>query len=258
MRPAVLIFANAYRRTVSILIRRRIHVLLSFFQPLLWMFFFGAVFTQTAESSGFIPSYTDFLIPGIGLMTCLTTGGQSGIGLIRDIQSGFLQRTVRASRRTFSLFLGRIAADLSRTWIQSLLVMLLGMLLLSPQQLSVTNVVLISFLFLPFSLMYLLISDAIALRTRRQENMAVFVNLVNLPLIFTSSLFVSGKQFPDWLEPIASHNPLSSFLALARSMNLGSEVRMFDQVMFGFALLLSVILLRICLHWLRALTAEDS
>jgi ABC-2 type transport system permease protein len=60
-----------------------------------------------------------------------------------------------------------------------------------------------------FALAFASLSCAIALITRAQESMAVFVHLVNMPLLFTSSALVPGKQMPEWLAAIARFNPLT-------------------------------------------------
>ena len=53
------------------------------------------------------------------------------------------------------------------------------------------------------------LSCLIALKTRAQESMAVFVHLVNMPLLFTSTALVPRKQMPAWLESAARWNPLT-------------------------------------------------
>jgi ABC-2 type transport system permease protein len=39
--------------------------------------------------------------------------------------------------------------------------------------------------------------------------MAVFVHVVNIPLLFTSTALVPSSQMPAWLETLARWNPLS-------------------------------------------------
>jgi ABC-2 type transport system permease protein len=39
--------------------------------------------------------------------------------------------------------------------------------------------------------------------------MPVFVHVVNMPLLFTSTALVPSHQMPAWLEEIARWNPLS-------------------------------------------------
>ena len=39
--------------------------------------------------------------------------------------------------------------------------------------------------------------------------MAVFVHVVNMPLLFTSTALVPTRQMPSWLESVAPWNPLT-------------------------------------------------
>ena len=65
----------------------------SFFQPLIWLAFFSfllqGVYLQAVQDQR---SYLDYLLPGVCLMTVLFGASQSGISLIRDMQTQFLQR----------------------------------------------------------------------------------------------------------------------------------------------------------------------
>jgi ABC-2 type transport system permease protein len=60
-----------------------------------------------------------------------------------------------------------------------------------------------------FALAYASLSCWVALETKAQESMAVFVHIVNIPLLFTSTALVPLSQMPTWLETLARWNPLS-------------------------------------------------
>ena len=68
-----------------------------------------------------------------------------------------------------------------------------------------------------FAIAYASLSCWIALKTRAQESMAVFVHLVNMPLLFTSTALVPSRQMPAWLESIAHWNPLTLVADMLRS-----------------------------------------
>jgi ABC-2 type transport system permease protein len=60
-----------------------------------------------------------------------------------------------------------------------------------------------------FGFAFCSLSCWIALKARSQENMASFVHLVNMPMLFTSTALVPSKQMPAWLANLARFNPLS-------------------------------------------------
>jgi ABC-2 type transport system permease protein len=53
------------------------------------------------------------------------------------------------------------------------------------------------------------ISQGIALLVRREATMIGLANFIGLPLIFLSSILISNRQMPDWMETLARVNPVN-------------------------------------------------
>jgi ABC-2 type transport system permease protein len=152
--------------------------------------------------------YLDFLVPGICAMTVLFGASQSGIGWIRDFQTGFLARLLGTPSSPGSLLGGKILADVLRLLAQATAVLALALLL--GARLHFGPALLPGVLgLLLFATAFSSLSCAIALRARAQEAMAAFVHVVNMPLLFTSTALVPSRQMPDWLSGLARWNPLS-------------------------------------------------
>jgi len=191
-------------------IRRPVPLSFSFVQPLLWMMIFGFLFSRFTlgpRYAGF--SYLDFVLPGICAMTVLFGASQAGISLVRDLQTGFLQRMVRSSMHPVWILTGKTVAEVTRLLLQAFVVALLGISLgaqlrIDPPALLVALVALAL-----FALCYASLSCWVALTAKAQESMAVFVHVVNMPLLFTSTALVPSAQMPAWLEALARWNPLS-------------------------------------------------
>ena len=186
--------------------RRPVLLSFSLAQPLVWMLFFGFLFERFKVEGQ--ARYLDFLAPGVCGMTVLFGASQSGIGWIRDFQTGFLLRMATAARSPHPLLVGKIAADVARLLVQALLVLLLAALLGFRPQLS-WALVPASLLLCLFAAALSCLSSAFALRAKAQEAMAVYVHLFNMPLLFTSTALVPSRQMPDWLASIARWNPLT-------------------------------------------------
>lgn len=191
-------------------IRRPVPLTFSFVQPLFWMLIFGFLFhrfTLGPEYAGL--TYLDFLLPGICCMTVLFGASQAGIAIVRDLQTGFLQRMVRSSMHAGWILAGLVAAEITRLMGQALVVLLLGIILGARLDLNGLALPIAVAGLALFAIAYASLSAWIALKTRAQESMAVFVHVVNMPLLFTSTALVPSKQMPSWLEAIAAWNPLS-------------------------------------------------
>lgn len=191
-------------------IRRPVPLTFSFVQPLFWMLIFGFLFHRFTLGSAYAGlSYLDFLLPGICAMTVLFGASQAGIAIVHDLQTGFLQRMVRSTRHPVWILTGKTVAEVTRLLLQAFVVVLLGIALgarlwIDPLALLIALVALAL-----FALAYASLSCWVALETKAQESMAVFVHVVNIPLLFTSTALVPSIQMPMWLEMLARWNPLS-------------------------------------------------
>jgi len=197
-------------RTWRKTLRRPVPLTFSFVQPLFWMLIFGFLFHRFSLGQAYAGlSYLDFLLPGICAMTVLFGASQAGISIVRDLQTGFLQRMARSATSPGWILAGSVAAEVVRLLAQALVVALLGVALgarpsIDPGALAIA----VAGLGL-FALAYAGLSCWIALKTRAQESMAVFVHVVNMPLLFTSTALVPSRQMPPWLEQAARWNPLT-------------------------------------------------
>lgn len=198
------------RRTWTKTARRPVLLTFSFAQPLMWMVFFGFLFQRyNLPDLGGAVSYLDFLTPGVCAMTVLFGASQSGVGWIRDVQTGFLPRMLNAPASHHALLLGKILADVLRLLAQAVIVLLLA-LMLGARFAPAWGAVLPAALCLAlFAAAFSSLSCALALRTRAQEAMAAFVHLVNLPILFTSTALVPVRHMPEWLAAAARWNPLT-------------------------------------------------
>lgn len=204
------IAAQTARRSWVKSLRRPVPLAFSFVQPLWWMLIFGFLFHRFTLGPGYERlSYLDFVLPGVCVMTVLFGASQAGIDLVRDLQTGFVQRMVRSTAHPGWILGGKLAADVARLLAQALVVGLLGKLLGARLWMDWGAVVAAGVGLSLFAVAYGSLSCWIALRTRAPESMAVFIHVLNMPLLFTSTALVPTRQMPGWLASVAQWNPVS-------------------------------------------------
>ncbi|MEA2693907.1 MAG: type transport system permease protein [Acidobacteriota bacterium] len=210
MREGLDVLRSVAWRTWVVTLRRPVVLTFSLGQPLLWMLFFGFLF-QRFPLADLPPglSYLDFLAPGVSVMTVLFGASQSGIGWVRDLQTGFLPRLLRTPASPAAILAGKLLADVARLLLQALAVLVLALLLGARLRLAPGAAALGLVCIALFGLAFASLSCALALRARAQEAMATFVHLVNLPLLFTSTALVPRRQMPGWLAALSRINPLT-------------------------------------------------
>jgi ABC transporter DrrB family efflux protein len=208
-------------RTWTITWRRPVLLTFSLGQPLVWMLFFGFLFERFTLAGA---SYLDFLAPGVSVMTVLFGASQSGIGWIRDLNTGFLPRMLSTPAPPSAILAGKVLADVARLLVQAAAVLLLALFLgarlhTGPGAL-LAGLVCVALFAVAFSCL----SAAFALQVRAQEAMATFVHLVNMPLLFTSTALVPRGQMPGWLATVSRFNPLTLTVDAWRGALLRGEM----------------------------------
>lgn len=226
------------RRSWLKTVRRPVPLTFSFVQPLFWMLIFGFLFQRFSLGPAYAGlSYLDFLLPGVVAMTVLFGASQAGIDLVRDLQTGFVQRMARSTAHPGWILGGKVGADVLRLLAQACVVALLGVALGARLRPDAAGVAVAALGVAAFAVAYASLSCWIALRTGAPESMAVFVHVVNVPLLFTSTALVPARQMPEWLAGVARWNPLTRVADALR------EAVLFDRVPDAAGLLLPLALL---------------
>lgn len=214
-----------YRRTLIKIFRRPVMVYFSVVQPLIWLLLFGQVFDRIAQAPGFSAafgglSYQAFYTPAVILQTILFGAGQSGLGLINDLDSGFLSKLLTTPINRLSILLGRVLGDMTRMLFQTMIILLASFL----SGLRFTEGTLEPTITYHYGLMGLLgtmgiallfgltlagINVTVALTTRNTESTFLISNFLTLPLIFISSAQLPLQLLPGWIQTVARINPVT-------------------------------------------------
>jgi ABC-2 type transport system permease protein len=209
-----------FARSMKKLLRRPIALYFSLIQPVIWLLLFGQIFNRIAR----IPeaqaafggtSYFQFFVPAVMLQTLLFGAAQSGIGIINDMQSGFLDKLLTTPVHRLAILLGRVLGDLARMILQGLIIVVLawvaGQFQESPVRYAygVAGVLGALGVGLLFGLGLAGFNVYVALKTRNTESAFLIANFLTLPLLFTSSAQLPLPLLPSWLQAVARVNPVT-------------------------------------------------
>src|SRR5579884_3611818 len=112
------------------LMRQPLYIAFTLVQPIIWLVLFGQLFKKIVLLPGFGASaYVDFLTPGVVIMTVLFGAGWSGMGIIRDLDLGVMDRFLVSPVSRVALIAGRLIQLALIAVIQSVLIVVLGMIL---------------------------------------------------------------------------------------------------------------------------------
>jgi ABC-2 type transport system permease protein len=202
-------------------------VIFSLLQPLVMLVLFSQVFGKALMGSvaGQGGTYINYLLPAILVTTGIGAATQSGVGLITDMKNGVLNRFRALPIRLASVLVARSIADLVRTAVQLVVLLLAAVLLFgfSPAGgLLGTLGALGLALLVSWSLGWAFL--ALASWVRKEEVMQSIGFLAMFPLMFASSAFVPMAALPEWLQLVAKINPLTYAIDASRHLALAMPV----------------------------------
>jgi ABC-2 type transport system permease protein len=225
-------------------------LLLSLLQPVIWLGLFGKAMNFGAIISGDtfnipglnIPKsvldqlakqvmlqtfgttdYFTYLCVGVLSMITLAMALQSGMSVVWDRRFGFLNKLLSTPLARGSVPLAKVLSSSIRGLTQAAIVLVVGVLLgMETSNFSVLGIL------GTFAGLFLLVMGfaslfvMLAVRSTSQDTQMMVINLLILPLSFTSNALFPIKYMPSWLQAVAEVNPLTYATDISRQLLLGS------------------------------------
>ncbi len=200
------------------LMRQPLYIAFTLVQPIIWLVLFGQLFKKVVLLPGFGASaYVDFLTPGVVIMTVLFGAGWSGMGIIRDLDLGVMDRFLVSPVSRVALIAGRLIQLALIAVIQSVLIVALGMILGARFPGGARGVGLLILCAVLLAVPIGALSSAMALVARKEETVIAASNFILLPLTFLSSVFMAQNLMPGWIQAVARFNPVEWAVVAGRS-----------------------------------------
>lgn len=222
--------------------RAKSRVLTTIIQPLFFLFIFGFGF-NIAVFPGMEGSYINFLAPGIIAMAILFSSMFTGVSVLWDKQSGFLQEVLVAPVSRFSIVIGRTLGGATIALFQGIVIMIIAIVLGVPivstggLLLTLVIMVLLSFTAVGFGLI-------IASKMNDFEGFQSIMSLILMPLLFLSSAFYPIiESLPSWLKMLSYCNPLFYMIDGIRGSLTGINNILNPLVDLGIILTLCIIIM---------------
>ncbi|MFC1963753.1 ABC transporter permease [Chloroflexota bacterium] len=189
-------------------------------QPVLWIVLFGVGMKGLLGPSmpGGGASYIDFMVPGIIALTAL--GGAIGGGTVwlDERLRGIVKEYLVAPIPRLSILLGNALSIVTKTLIQSIVILIVGVLMGAALGLNplgwLGGLVLIA----GYGLGFAGIALAVASKTNSPGSYHMLIFMLNLPLLFLSNALYPLTALPTWMQVCARINPTSYIVDGIRQM----------------------------------------
>jgi ABC-2 type transport system permease protein len=197
-------------------------IAISLMQPVIYLVLFGSLFAELANGSAFGGSYIDFLLPGIVVMSALSSGGWAGTASIEDIHGGVMDRMLVTPVRRAAVIIGHLGQQALIVTLQAVVLIGLGLLIGARFDGGIAGAAVMLGASILLGTAIGALSHAIALLARTQETLIAVSQGIILPMTFLSTTFMVTELMPDWMATVATYNPLTWAVDAARAAVDGS------------------------------------
>ena len=237
----------ALTRRLFIQLQRRPSTLVAgIIQPVMWLVLFGALFQNAPQGLfGNSHTYGQFLGAGVIVFTAFAGALNAGLPVMFDREFGFLNRLLVAPLASrFSIVLASALFIISQSLLQAAVIVVAAAFLGAglPNIAGLGAIALIVFL---LALGVTALSLGLAFTLPGHIELIAVIFVTNLPLLFASTALAPLSFMPQWLQVVASLNPLSyaiepiRYLYLHKDWGLNSLVMQapWGDITFGGAML---------------------
>ncbi|MEU2622660.1 ABC transporter permease [Streptomyces sp. NPDC007157] len=206
------------QRQLLVFARQPAFAVITLIQPVIWLFLFGNLFKKVVELGGFgTTSYLDYLVPGVVVMSALSSNMWAGMGTLEEIQRGTLNRFLTTPVSRAALMNGNVVNNGLVTAGQSLIIVLLGLLGGADYPGGIGGIAILVVAAVLLGTVFGALSNALGMLVRERESIIGINTFLLLPLTFLSSAFMAPSQMPGWMRHIADFNPLDWAMVAGRS-----------------------------------------
>jgi ABC transporter DrrB family efflux protein len=189
-------------------------------QPIMFVLLFVYVFGGAIATPGL--DYVDFLIPGIIVQSMTFGGFVTALGLAEDLKKGLIDRFRSLPMSRAAVLTGRTLADGATNVVQLAVMLGVGFAVGFRFSTDVPSVIAGIALCLLIGYAFSWVFAFIGLTASSPEAANAYGFTILFPLTFVSSAFVPVDSMPDWLQPVAEHNPFTRMVNAVRALFVGT------------------------------------
>lgn len=213
------------RRSSTHIIRNTDQLLGTFFQPIMFLVLFTAVFGGAVGMA--LPegvTYINFLMAGIIVQTVAFGSTTTAIAVTNDLQRGIVDRFRSLPMSNLAVLNGHVISDVFRNTISTVVMLLTGLLLGFRTDATLAEWGLIALILLLFTLAFSWLAAIVGVVAKSVEGVQWLTFVIVFPLTFASSAFVPTDSMVAWLKVFAENQPITQVVEAVRALMLGLPV----------------------------------
>ena len=205
-------------RQLRAIARQPAYLIIMLIQPVIWLFLFGSLFRKVVELPGFgAPSYLDYLVPGVVVMSALSASMWSGMTVLEEIDRGIMDRFLVLPLHRSAIINASAVLQSLIIALQSVIIVLLGLAGGAHYAGGVGGVLILVAVSVLVAILFSAFSNTVGMLARQRETIIGINTFLLLPLTFLSSAFIVTALMPHWMRNVADGNPVNWALEAGRA-----------------------------------------
>lgn len=210
------------KRSSRHILRNTDQLLGTFFQPIMFLVLFAAVFGGAIKLA--LPEgigYLDFLMGGIIVQTIAFGSTTTAIAISNDLQRGIVDRFKSLPMSDVAVLNGHVISDLFRNAISVIVMVLVGLIMGFRPKADLLDWIAIVGLVALFTLTFSWLAAIVGVIAKSVEAVQWLTFVIIFPLTFASTAFVPAESMGKYLRIFAENQPISHIIEALRSLMLG-------------------------------------
>jgi len=213
------------KRSSTHIIRNTDQLLGTFFQPIMFLVLFSAVFGGAVSLA--LPkgvSYLNFLMAGIIVQTVAFGSTTTAVAVCNDLQKGIVDRFRSLPMANLAVLNGHVVSDLFRNSISTLVMIIAGLVIGFRPHAGVLGWLAITGLLLLFTVAFSWLAAIVGVIAKSVEAVQWLTFVIIFPLTFASSAFVPTHNMTPILKAFAENQPITQVVEAVRALMLGTPI----------------------------------
>lgn len=213
------------QRSSRHILRNTDQLLGTFFQPIMFLVLFSAVFGGAISLA--LPDgigYLDFLMAGIIVQTLAFGSTTTAIAVSNDLQKGIVDRFRSLPMSNLAVLNGHVISDIFRNGISTVVMIVTGLVMGFRSHAGVIEWLTIIGILLLFTLMFSWLAAIMGVISKSVEAVQWLSFIIVFPLTFASSAFVPTEGMNRFLKAFAENQPITHVIEAVRALMLGTPV----------------------------------
>ena len=213
------------KRSTTHIVRNTDQLLGAFFQPIMFLVLFSAVFGGAIALA--LPpgvTYLSFLMAGIIVQTVAFGSTTTAVAITNDLQKGIVDRFRSLPMSNIAVLNGHVVSDLFRNTISTTVMLLAGLVLGFRSSASFMQWLEIAGILILFTLAFSWLMAIVGVYAKSVEAVQWLSFIIIFPLTFASSAFVPLNGMNAAVKTFAENQPITQVVEAVRALMLGTPV----------------------------------